>query len=109
MLADAVAGGPTGAITRRRALKRPDAEEFEAAMDSEIKNCHQRGVWDYCPRAEARENGKTPKPCKWFLVVKTKDTGDGTSTMDKYKARVVYRGDLQQYGEDFDATWPGPL
>ena len=37
--------------------------------------------------------------------MKTKDTGDGVSTVDKYKARIVYRGDLQQYGEDFDATW----
>ena len=73
------------------ALSRPDAAEWQRAIDDEVASCLQFGVWEECdlPR------GKQALPSRFVLERKR----DG-----RYKARLVAGGHRQRHGLDFEDT-----
>ncbi|XRB19945.1 reverse transcriptase [Pseudoscourfieldia marina] len=84
--------------TVREALASSDATAWHEAMAKEINSLLDiKGTWKYVPR----EPGMHVIQCKW--VFKIKRLPDGS--VDKFKARLVARGDKQVYGLDFDETY----
>jgi hypothetical protein len=96
----AISDSPTVA----QALASPDAEKWQTAMDKEVQQLEAMNVWELVDR-DSLPPGARVIPGKWVLKKKTKDTGDGTSTHDKYKGRYTARGDQQKKGRDFNTTW----
>jgi hypothetical protein len=74
------------------ALSRPDAAEWQRAIDEEVASCLQYGVWSECQLPK----GKQALPSRFVLERKR----DG-----RYKARLVAGGHRQQYGLDYDETF----
>jgi hypothetical protein len=74
------------------ALARPDAAEWQRAIDEEIASCMQFGVWEECDLPP----GKQALPSR--MILERKRNG-------RYKARLVAGGHRQQYGLDFDETY----
>ncbi|XP_058071224.1 uncharacterized mitochondrial protein AtMg00820-like [Magnolia sinica] len=71
--------------------------ECQKAMKEEIKALNQNQTWELVPK---------PKDvklisCKWVYKVKTRPDG----SIKRYKARLVARGFLQEYGLDYDETF----
>lgn len=75
-------------------MKRDDHEEWQRAMDSELKSFEDLTVWTPC----ALQKGRKALPCKWVLRIKRNPDG----TIDKYKARLVVKGYRQRKGADYD-------
>ena len=71
--------------------------QWVAAMDSEFKSLQQQKTWSLVP-SPANKNIVT---YKW--VYKLKRNSDGS--IARYKARLVARGYLQQYGLDYEETF----
>lgn len=71
--------------------------EWQAAMSEELRALDHTHTWDLVPLP----TGKHPISCKWVYKIKT--LADGT--IDRYKARLVARGFLQQHGIDYDETF----
>ena len=71
--------------------------QWVAATDDEFKSLQQQKTWSLVPRP-ANKNIVT---CKW--VYKLKRNSDGS--IARYKARLVVRGYLQQYGLDYEETF----
>ena len=71
--------------------------QWVAATDDEFKSLQQQKTWSLVPRP-ANKNIVT---CKW--VYKLKRNSDGS--IARYKARLVARGYLQQYGLDYEETF----
>ncbi|KAM6578484.1 hypothetical protein CsatB_030321 [Cannabis sativa] len=76
------------------ALQHP---QWNKAMNCEMYALKKNGTWTLVPLPP----GKRAITCKW--VYKEKLNPDGTTA--KYKARLVARGFLQQYGFDFTETF----
>ena len=74
------------------ALQRPDAAEWQRAVEEEIAACLEYGVWSECELPP----GKQALPTHFVLERKR----DG-----RYKARLVAGGHKQQYGLDYYATF----
>lgn len=70
---------------------------WQEAMMKEFKGLKDTHTWDIVPLPA----GKKAIPCKW--VYKIKQRSDGT--IERYKARLVIRGDAQQEGIDFTETF----
>ena len=81
---------PSYAITAKHPL-------WVAAMDFEFQSLQKQKTWSLV-HLPANKNVVT---CKW--VYKLKRHVDGSIT--RYKARLVARGYLQQYGLDYDETF----
>ena len=81
----------------RTALQGPDAPQWVAAMQAELAQLQQHGTFEVVPTPK----GIKPTPCKWVLTVKR----DAEGNIEKHKARLVFRGDLQIKGHDFDDTF----
>lgn len=71
--------------------------QWVVAMDSEFQSLQKQRTWSLVPLL-AHKNVVT---CKW--VYRLKRNADGSSA--RYKARLVARGYLQQYGVDYDETF----
>ena len=71
--------------------------QWSNAMDAEIDQLIQQGTWT---RVECPPGAK-PISCRWVYVIKRTSTG----AIDKFKARLVVRGFMQQYGIDFTDTF----
>ena len=71
--------------------------QWVATTDDEFKSLQQQKTWSLVPRP-ANKNIVT---CKW--VYKLKRNNDGS--IARYKARLVARGYLQQYGLDYEETF----
>jgi hypothetical protein len=69
------------------AMRSKDAEKWDAAMKKEIKSLEDMNCWTVVDPVA----GVKPVPLKW--VYKFKYNEDGS--IEKYKARLVVRGDLQ--------------
>jgi hypothetical protein len=76
--------------TVAEALSRPDADQWQQAVEDEVKSCLEFGAWEPA-------EGKQALPSRFVLDRKH----DG-----RYKARLVAGGHRQQQGVDFDKTFP---
>ena len=84
--------------TYLEAIRSPDAHLWEEAMKAEIQALvEKKGTWNLSPRTAGMNIIKT----KWVFKVKRKRDGE----IERYKARLVARGDTQIYGVDFDETF----
>ena len=66
-------------------------------MDKEIQALLENGTWDIVSLL----SGKKPIGCKWVYKVKYKSD----DTIERFKARLVVRGDHQLEGFDFNETF----
>jgi hypothetical protein len=73
-------------------MSRPDAKQWEIAMQEEIKSQMENGTWVLVQRPKNRKVVK----CKWVYVIKP----DG-----RYKVRLVAKGFTQIEGIDFQETF----
>jgi hypothetical protein len=78
--------------TVAEALSRPDAAEWQRAIDEELGSCEEYEVWEEVELPP----GKQALPSRMVLERKR----DG-----RYKARLVAGGHKQQHGLDFDETY----
>jgi hypothetical protein len=74
------------------ALSRPDAAEWQAAIDEELASCMHFGVWE----ASELPPGKQALPSR--LLFERKRDG-------RYKVRLVAGGHRQRHGLDFEDTY----
>ncbi|OWZ09396.1 polyprotein [Phytophthora megakarya] len=74
-----------------------DQNEWEHAMDDEIRSLLEKGTFEVVPLPPGRSAIKS----KW--VFKKKTLADGS--LDKYKARIVAKGYSQRFGEDYTETF----
>lgn len=65
-------------------------------MDQEFNALIQNGTWELVPKSN-----HTPIGCKWIFRIKRNPDG----TISKYKARLVAKWFLQQYGKDYFDTF----
>ena len=73
------------------------SEHWRKAMEEEMAALRQNQTWELVPKP-AKVN---PISCKWVYKIKTRSDG----SIERYKARLVARGFLQQYGIDYDETF----
>ena len=71
--------------------------QWVAAMDAKFQSLQKQATWSLVPLPPH----KNVVTCKW--VYKLKQHSDGS--IARYKARLVARGYLQQYGMDYDETF----
>ena len=83
--------------TYAEAMKRPDADLWDAACEVEKKSFEIMGVYDVVPRPKNRKILGS----KWVLRIKRGPDG----AIQKYKARVVAQGFTQIEGVDYDETF----
>jgi hypothetical protein len=79
------------------AMKGANAEEYIAAMKTEVKGLLSQNTWTTRPRTDAT------KVIKSTWVFKLQRLPDGTPS--KFKARFCVRGDLQTEGVDYFETY----
>ena len=72
------------------ALSGPHREEFQKAMQKEVEALEKWGTWQGVLRSTIPEDAKVV-PLTWAFWIKRKPNGE----FDKFKARLVVRGDLQ--------------
>ncbi|KAI5073008.1 hypothetical protein GOP47_0013114 [Adiantum capillus-veneris] len=84
-------------LTVRDALSSPDAAEWHAAMEDEVKSLKANKTWSLVPLPP----GWSPITCKW--VLRRKYHPDGS--VARYKARLVARGFSQVEGLDYNETF----
>lgn len=70
---------------------------WKEAMNQEINSLEKNKVWSL----QDLPPGKKPISLKWVFKTKKKDDG----SIDRFKARLVARGFLQQPGQDYTATY----
>lgn len=75
------------------AVNSSEKDQWQAAMESEIKGFIERQVFTLVPRPKNRKI----ITCKWHL--KKKFNNDGS--LMKFKARLVARGFTQEEGIDY--------
>ena len=66
-------------------------------MKEELDALHKTGTWDLVDLPSR----KSAIGCKWVYKIKTRSNG----TVDRYKARLVARGFIQEYGIDHEETF----
>lgn len=80
-------------------MRRPDAPEWQVAVQSELDSLIQNETWSLVPVSQAA--GK--RVLKNRLLFTRKYNPDGS--LQKYKARLVVLGNTQQQGVDFDKVF----
>jgi hypothetical protein len=67
-------------------------QEFRQAMKEELSALQAKGTWKEVSREEAIKNNKSAIPTRWVFKYKFNDDGH----LNKFKARLCARGDLQE-------------
>ena len=83
--------------THAEAVGGRNAPAWQRAMDAELGNMSDFGVWKMAPLPP----GEKAIGCKWVFAIKRSKIGE----VIKLKARLVLKGFLQRPGLDFDETW----
>jgi len=83
--------------TINEAKTRPDWPKWEDAINAELKSLDDAHTWNMVERPK----DTNVVSCKWVLKIKKNAAGK----INKYKARLVVRGFMQQYGVDYDETY----
>lgn len=81
----------------REAIVDHNWKSWLAAMEREMQNMHDFGVWELVPMPK----DKNLMSCRWVFAVKR----DVDGRAEKLKARLTCRGFTQRAGVDFDDTW----
>ena len=84
-------------VSVKDALSRPDADLWIAAMKDEMDSHAKSKTWELVDRPPD-QNVLT---CRWLF--KSKLNSDGS--LNKYKARLVVRGNNQEFGIDYEETF----
>ena len=79
------------------AMRDINASSWFRAMEEEMQNMHDFGVWELVPAPK----DANIMSCRWVFKVKRNVNGG----VDKLKARLTCRGFTQRAGIDFDDTW----
>ena len=83
--------------TYQQALNSPHADNWRAAIRSELHSLHKAGTWRYVHKpSDANLVG-----CRWVFKVKR----DKDGRVHKFKARLVAQGFTQVYGVDYAETY----
>ena len=90
-------GTPDEPKTYKDALQSPKWGEWKKAMQKELFDLDTQNTWSLVDLPQ----DKTPLKGRWVFKLKKNSTGD----IEKYKARWVIKGFLQQPGIDFDETF----
>ncbi|KAE8884915.1 hypothetical protein PF010_g28249 [Phytophthora fragariae] len=85
----------------REAMRDPRGEKWKQAIREEIEALEQNGTWKVVKKPENAKLLHT----KWVFKLKTHADG----TIERYKARLVARGDEQEYGVDYTYTFSAVL
>ncbi|GMF21325.1 unnamed protein product [Phytophthora fragariaefolia] len=78
----------------KEARRGPHAKQWEEALLVEYRALVKNGTWELVPLPK----GRTVLGCHWAFDVKYNPDG----TIDRFKARLVVRGNTQIYGIDYD-------
>jgi transposase InsO family protein len=84
----------------KHALTSPDRQRWEAAMVEELDAIDKHGVYEEVLVEDLPEGAKVIGS-NWVLALKRNAAGE----VQRYKARVVARGDHQRKGVDFGETY----
>jgi len=79
------------------AMKTPQADNWKTAIESELKSLRDNRTWIVVPRPEGI------KPLQSQFIFKLKLAADGS--IERYKARLVARGDQQIEGVNYQETF----
>jgi hypothetical protein len=88
-------GAPSDPTNYKAAMRSALVDEWTKAGDIEHDALEERGTWTLVPRSRA--HGAKVIPSKWTYRTKRDSLGD----VEKYKARLVARGDRQVEGENY--------
>lgn len=83
--------------TFSEAMGLPEAKQWMAAMQEELKVINKNKTWEEVEMPKDRK----PIDCKWVYKVKYDERGN----IAKFKARLVARGFSQRYGIDYDEVF----
>jgi hypothetical protein len=83
--------------TYQEAISSPDAKHWRMAMDEEFRSLQNNNTWTLWPLPADRLSIS----CKWIFKLKLRANG----TIDRYKARLIARGFIQQQGIDYSNTF----
>ena len=84
-------------VTMSEAQSRKDAELWREAAKKELASIMANGTWDLVELPA----GRLPIDSKWVFKIKR----DAAGNIERYKARLVARGFMQQHGVDFAETF----
>ncbi|KAG3118187.1 hypothetical protein PI124_g3546 [Phytophthora idaei] len=85
----------------REAMKDPRVEKWKQAIREEVEALEQNDTWELVKKPRDAKLLQT----KW--VFKLKKHADGS--IERYKARLVARGDQQEYGVNYTYTFSAVL
>ena len=80
-----------------QAKQRPDFFLLENAMHDELQSLDDHCVFELVERPDAKV-----RKGRWVFKIKR----NLDHYIDRYKARYVAKGFLQEYGVNYDDTWP---
>jgi hypothetical protein len=78
----------------KAAMQSPERSFWKTAADSEYHSLIENGTWTLVPPPV----GRKILSCRWVWAIKYKGTGE----IERYKARLVIRGYMQEYGIDYN-------
>lgn len=88
---------PDNLFNYNDAISGRNANQWVAAMQTEMDALHHLETWTLVPRPSDR----TIVKCRWVYAVKRTITG----LVERYRARLVAKGFSQKAGVDFDETF----